>query len=106
MCPIWVGDKVSNFSGFSHGSSFYSLLVRDLMDHSIPCETGVVDDDVDLSTSELGRLLYESVDVFVIEHVACDGDGSTSRGIDFFCDFLGFCCMNKFSRFAQQRIIR
>lgn len=48
------------------------LLIGDLVDHAVPCESGVVDDDMDLAAAELSGLLYEGVDVVVVEDVACD----------------------------------
>ena len=36
------------------------------VDNSIPGETGIVDDDVDLAISKLGRLLHQGLQVVII----------------------------------------
>jgi hypothetical protein len=59
------------------------LLVRHLVDDAIPCVAGVVDDNVDLAASELSGLGNKRLDVGVVEHVACDSQGATTRLVDF-----------------------
>lgn len=59
------------------------------MDHGIPSEAGVVDDDVDLSVSELGGFLDEVLVVGWVDDVACDGNGGAAGFVDGIGDGLG-----------------
>lgn len=47
-----------------------------LMNNSIPRESRIVDDDMDLAITELSRFGYQCLDVFGIRHIAHDGDGA------------------------------
>lgn len=57
------------------------LLVCDLVDHTVPRITGVVDDDMNLAVSELGGLLDQHFDVVGIGHVAGDRKGTAGAGV-------------------------
>lgn len=46
------------------------------MNNSIPRKSRIVDNDMDLAISELGRLGYECLEIFNIRYIACDGDGA------------------------------
>lgn len=59
------------------------------MNDGVPGKTGVVDDDVDLSVSELGGFLDEVLVVGWVDDVACDGDGGTACFVDRIGDRLG-----------------
>lgn len=52
------------------GEDGVPLLVGSLVNDTVPCETCVVHDDVDLSASKLGGLLDEVVDVVVVEDIS------------------------------------
>ena len=58
------------------------LLVRHLVNHAVPRVPRVVDEDVDLATAKLSRLVHERLDVVVVEHVAHDGEGAPARALD------------------------
>ena len=60
------------------------------MDHSIPREAGVVDDDVDLAVAEGGGFFHELRDVGGVEHVARDGEGAAAGGGYRSRDRIGF----------------
>jgi hypothetical protein len=46
------------------------------MNNSIPRKPRIVDNDMNLSISELDRLGYQCFEILGIRHVACDGDGA------------------------------
>lgn len=67
------------------------LLVGDLVNHPVPGVPGVIDDDVDLATSKLGRLVHQHGEVAGVRHIAGHGDGAVgARIVDGLCDGLGF----------------
>ena len=57
--------------------------VRNLMDDAVPCETGVVDNDMDLPLPKHRRLLHQLVDVVRIQHIARDCDCFAAALVDF-----------------------
>ena len=59
------------------------------MNDTIPGEAGVVNDDMDLSITEVCRLLDEFIDVGIVQHVARDGDGATAVRVDLRCNVFG-----------------
>lgn len=66
------------------------LLVRRPMDHAVPREAGVVNDDVDLAIAELGGFLDELVYVGVDEDVAGDCDRAAAGLVDLAGYVRGF----------------
>ena len=64
--------------------------IRHLVDDSVPGESSIVHDDMDLSVSELSGPLYESLQVRSILYVSCNGNCSARRCIiDGFGNGLG-----------------
>lgn len=59
------------------------LLVRHLVNDTIPCVSRVVDNDVNLAASEICGFLDEFSDVVVFQNVAYDGDGGATALFDF-----------------------
>ncbi len=59
------------------------LLVRHLVNHTIPCVASIVDDDVNLAASKLSCFGDERLDVGVVEHVARYSQGTATRRVDF-----------------------
>jgi len=57
-----------------------------LVDDAVPCEPGIVDDDMDLPISELCRFLHQRVDVRAVEHISRYGNCASAR----FVDLLGY----------------
>lgn len=66
------------------------LFIRHLMNHAVPSESRIVNDDMDLASTELGRFLDELVDMCGGEHVAGDGEGFSARGVNELGDGMGF----------------
>jgi hypothetical protein len=64
----------------------------DLVDHTVPSVTCIIDDDVDLAVAELCGLLDERVEVFVVEHVAWGGNGFATALVDGVGDALCLFC--------------
>jgi len=62
------------------------------VDHAVPCEAGVVDDDVNLAVAELGRLFDQFIDIRINENVACYGNGASAGLVDLARDFIRFFC--------------
>lgn len=62
------------------------------MDHGVPSEAGVVDDDVDFAVAEFGGFLDQILVVGWVDNVACDGDGGAAGFVDGVCDGLGLGC--------------
>lgn len=62
-----------------------------LVDDAVPCEAGVVYDDVDLAIAKLSSSLDELLDVSVDHHVDLDANGTASILVDLvgyiFCLF-------------------
>lgn len=59
---------------------------------TVPCETSIVDDDVNLAVAELRRPLDQAVNVLIAEDIAGDG-GSLAPGlVDAVGDLLGLVC--------------
>lgn len=61
-----------------------------LVNHTVPSEAGVVDNNVDLALAKLGRLLHKLAKVVVIEHVTRYRKGRTPGGVNVICDLLRF----------------
>lgn len=59
-----------------------------LVDHTVPGESCIVHDDVDLAVTELRRLLDKLVDVVVAEHVTRHCQSATSILLDGFRNTL------------------
>jgi len=70
------------------------LLVAHFVDHAIPGEAGVVDEDVDFAGAEVGGGVDEVVDVGCVEHVTWDGECFPAGGVDALGDGFGFGCFN------------
>lgn len=51
------------------------LLVGDLVDHTVPCVAGIVDQDVNLAIAKLGRFGHQDGEVIGIGHITRDRDG-------------------------------
>lgn len=68
------------------------LLVGHLVDHAVPRVARVVDDDMNLAVTKLRSLLNKRLDICVVEHVACHGDGLAARGFNRRDDGFGFLC--------------
>ena len=71
-------------------SSVLRYLITDFMDHSVPGEAGIVDNDVYLAITEFSGLLHELVDMFCIQHVSRYGNGSAASLFDLLDDALSF----------------
>jgi len=61
--------------GAVKGDDRVPLLVGRLVNDTVPCESGVVDNNMDLAIAKLCRLLYQLLNVLSAEHVTRDGDG-------------------------------
>jgi len=48
-------------------------VVTDLVNNTIPGKPGIINDDMDLATAELGSALHEFIYVVRVEDVAHDG---------------------------------
>lgn len=70
------------------------LLVAHFVDHAVPGEAGVVDEDVDFAGAEVGGGADEVGDVVGVEHVAWDGECFPAGGVDALGDGFGFGCFN------------
>ena len=66
------------------------LLVGHFVDHAVPSEAGVVDDDVNLAFAEFSCFGYERVDVLSVEHIAWNGDCFASCIVDLLSYGVGF----------------
>lgn len=64
------------------------------MHHAVPRVAGVVDDDVDLAAAKGRGLLDKPLEVFVVEHVAHDGQGAAAVGLDGGDCLLGLFAVN------------
>lgn len=58
------------------------LLVAHLVDDTVVCVAGIVDNDVNLAPTKLGRLLDQRLDVLCIEHIARHRDRPPARRVD------------------------
>ena len=58
------------------------LLVRHLVNDTVPCVSRIVDNDVDLAASKLCSFLNEFGNIFVFQNVAYDGDGGAAALLD------------------------
>lgn len=56
------------------------------MNDTVPRESSVVDDDVNLAIAELGSLLHQLGEVRIVEHIAWNGNSASSRITDLLCD--------------------
>lgn len=64
------------------------------MNNTIPCEPGIVHDNVDFAIAELGGFLYQLGDVVAIEDIAADGEGAAGLcGVDRVSDGVGLFCL-------------
>lgn len=61
-----------------------------LVNDSVPCETSIVHDYVNLAIAKLRGLLHQLLDVVVLEKVTGNRDGLASVGIDPIHSSLGF----------------
>jgi hypothetical protein len=68
------------------------LLVRHLVNDTVPSVSGIVDDNVDLAIAEFCCLFDESLDVRIVENVAGDGNGAAAVRFDGVDDGLRFLC--------------
>lgn len=59
------------------------------VDNSVPGETSVVDDDVDLAIAKLGSLLHQGLEVVLIQDVASDSNSAATGLVDRLCDSSG-----------------
>lgn len=59
-----------------------------LVENTVPGETCIVDNDVDLAIAELGRALDQLVDICVVQQVAGHGQRTSARLVDLLCDLL------------------
>ena len=74
------------------------LLVCHLVDHAVPGEACIVDDDVYLAAAKLRCFADERLDVSVVEYIAGDCDCTTAAfvngggyGFGFLWTVLGVC---------------
>jgi hypothetical protein len=66
------------------------------VDHSVPCVSRIVDNDMDLAVAELGRLLDKSRQVGVVRDIARNGNGSPGRSVvNRFCRRFCFACARR-----------
>jgi hypothetical protein len=56
-----------------------------LVDDTVPCVAGVVDDDVDLTAAKLRRLRDQLVDVLLFQQVTRHSEGLAAGGVDAVC---------------------
>ena len=68
-------------SGVVYGEDGVPLLIRHLVDHAVPRETRVVDEDVDLAIAEVCRRFDEAFNVARVKDVTWDGDGAVGGGV-------------------------
>lgn len=76
-----------------NGQHGLPLLVGHLVDHAVPGETCVVDDDMDFAVAEVGGPLDQLGVVGWVDDVAGYGDGLAAGFADGFCDCFGFGCV-------------
>lgn len=70
-----------------------------LVNNTIPCEPGIVHDNVDFAIAELSGFLYQLGDIVGIEDIAGDSEGAAGLcGVDCVGDGVGFFCL--FVRYA------
>ena len=77
-----------------------------LVNHTVPGEASVVNDDVDLAISKLRSLCNQVLDVVVVQDIARNSDGTAAGFVDVLCDIccLGFtCCQYPFDDDAATR---
>ena len=60
------------------------LLIRHLVNDTVPCVARIVDNDVNLAASKICGFLDELSDVFVLQNIAYDGDSGAAA----LCDFI------------------
>lgn len=70
------------------------LFIRHLMNHAIPSESRIIDNDMDLASAELGCFLDELVNVGGGEYVAGYGEGFSACVVDGLGDRVGFCAVD------------
>ena len=65
-----------------------------LVNNTIPCEPGIVHDNVDFAIAELGGFFNQLGEVVAIEDIADDGEGTASFcGVDRVSDGVGLFCL-------------
>lgn len=64
------------------------------MDNTIPCETCIVDNDMDLALAKLGSLLDQGLEVGVVEHIAGNSQCLASITVDRVGYSRGFLAIN------------
>lgn len=76
------------------GQDGVPLLVGHLVDHAVPREARIVDDDVNFAFSEFGRFGDQGIDVLGIEHVSCHYKRIASGVIDLSSYGISFGSVN------------
>ena len=66
------------------GEDGLPLLVGHFVDDCVPCEPGIVDDDVDLAATKFCALLHQLIYMLGIQHVTGHINGLSSGTIDVF----------------------
>ena len=64
-----------------------------LVDHAVPCVTGIVNNNMNLPVSELRCLLDQFLNILVIEHIACYSYSAAAGFVDLLCRI--FCLLFK-----------
>jgi hypothetical protein len=82
------------------------LLVRHLVNDTVPCITRIVDDDVDLAVAKLRSLLDERLDVSIVEDVAGYRDGAAAVLLDLVDYGLCLLCAVSEPFLTQNMLLR
>lgn len=70
------------------------LFVAHLVDDTVVCVAGIVDNDVNLAPTKLGGLVDQRLNVLRVEHIARHGDRPPARRVDAVGYGLGFGGVN------------
>jgi len=64
--------------------------LANLMDDSVPCESGIVHNDMDLAIPELCRFFQKFRNILVVQHVSRNGNSLTTFTTDLLRHILSF----------------
>ena len=69
-------------------SKLRSTRETNLVNHTIPCVSCIIDDDMNLSIAEICSLLYKVTDVLIVEHVSRHCQRLATGAVDLVGDLL------------------
>lgn len=79
-----IRRRLTNQSKRSRGMNLQNrvpLLIVHLVDHAVPRVSGVVDNNMNLAVSKLGRFFHKHFDVVGVRDVAGHAEGSVGGGV-------------------------